>query len=272
MSTRTAAATALVALALCAGCARRYPRHLSPGALEARGIRVVGARVVDAEDVAGLARCEGEGTPEVSCDFDAVWALCDRRGHPRARFTLRRVADRDGHAVHELVVEEGPYFWVEQVVVEGLEDVPAARGWLPALPLAQGGPFSAFAYLQAKDELLAALRGAGHGDAEVFERLDPDLPASRPGSYAVVVRYDADPGRRGEPWRIGAVLLDDPDPRRKARIAREVERFLRAGEPFDYARFAAARARLRTYPTAEVLVAKPSERLREIVVVVRVRG
>ena len=57
---------------------------------------------------------------------------------------LRRVADRDGHAMHELVCDEGPYFRVLRVEVEGLEGVPLARAWVPSLPLVVGGPFSAF--------------------------------------------------------------------------------------------------------------------------------
>lgn len=271
MTTRTAAVVLLGALALLApGCAHRYPRHLSPEALEARGIRIVGNHVVDREDVAGLARCQGEGTPAAACSFDELWGLYDRRGHPRATFELRRVADPSGRVLHELVVDEGPFFRVARVEVEGLEEVDAARGWREGLPLVPGEPFSAYALAQGKDELLAALRGLGYGDAEVVERVDPDLRASTPGSYAMVARYVARPGARGAPWRIGAVAVSDADPHRKARIAREVERFLRAGEPFGYGRFVAARARLRAYPTAALLIAKPTAGLHEVVVVVRV--
>jgi hypothetical protein len=272
MSTR-AAVTFLAALALALSlpaCARRYPGALSPRALEERGLRIVGARAVDPEDVAGLARCERVGTPEASCEYDALWALYDRRGHPRATFSLRRVADRDGHAAHELVVDEGPLFRVERVVVRGLEHVPVARPWLEVLPVVAGQPFSAFRSTQARDELVAALRGAGYGAAEVEGRMDPDLPASVPGAYAVVVTYDAAPGPRGDRWSLGGVEVRDPDERRKARIAREVAPLLRPGEPFEYTALAAARSRLRRYRTAEVLVGEPLDGRQEVFVVVQV--
>lgn len=265
---RAVLAAALALALAAAGCA---PRYLSPEGLAARGIRIVGAKVVPPEDVAWLVTCKGEGTPEASCDLDALWAAHDARGHPRARFSLRRVADRGGRAQHELVIDEGPHFRVERVEVEGMEDLPAARTWIDALPLRAGGPFSAYVYMQTKDELLAALRGAGHDRAEVFERMQPDLAASVPGSYAVVVRYDVDPGRRGEPWRLGAVEVRDLDVVRKARIEREIAPLLRVGEPFDYAQLAAARARLRVYRTAEVLVGKPDLARREVEVLVWVR-
>jgi hypothetical protein len=239
--------------------------------LEERWIRVGPTQVVEREEVAKRLRCQGGGTPEASCDFDLVWGLYDRRGHPQARFSLRRIEDRDGHAQHEVVVDEGPYFWVERVRVDGMEELPAARAWTDALPLRAGGPFSVYVYMQNKDELLAALHGAGHGRAEVFERMEPDLRASVPGSYAVVARYDVDPGRPGERWPLGELEFWEPDPARKARIEREAAPLLRTGEPFDYAQLADFRARLRRkYPTAEVLVGKPDEARRQVQVLVRV--
>lgn len=265
---RAALAALLAATLAASGCALVSSRRVALARLEERGIRIVGAKVVDPEDVATLVSCQGEGTPEASCSSDAAWALYDRRGRPRARFSLTRVADRGGRARHELVVDEGPYFWVKQVRVDGLEDVPAARTWIDALPLRAGGPFSAYAHMQNKDELVAALRGAGYPGAEVFERMEPDLGASVPGSYAVVARYDVDPGRRGEPWRLGTVEIRDRDPGRRARVERAVAALLRAGEPFDYGQLAALRARLREYPTAEVLVGKADEARREIPVLV----
>jgi hypothetical protein len=100
--------------------------------------------------------------------------------------------------------------------------------------------------------------------------MDPDLPASAPGSYAVVVTYDAAPGRRGEPSKLGGFVVRDRDEGRKARIERELAPLLRPGEPFEYTAFAAARARLRKYRTAEVLVGKPLDGGREVFVVVQV--
>lgn len=269
---RPALALALAVALAAPGCAGRprYPAHLSPEALEARGLRIVGAKVVDRVDVAGLARCRDVGTPEASCDFDVLWALYDLRGHPRASFSLRRVADEGGHAAHELVVDEGPLFRVLRVELEGLDEVAAARSWAGSLPLLPGRPFSAYAFMQTKDELVAALRGAGWPDAEVYERVDPDLAASKPGVYAMVARYAVAPGARGTPWRVGEVFVADPDPARRARVERELAAFLRAGEPFDYGRFLAARDRLRAYPTAQVLVSRPDDPSRQVRVLVRV--
>jgi hypothetical protein len=122
--------------------------------------------------------------------------------------------------------------------------------------------------MQTKDDLLAALHGAGFDRAEVFERMEPDLRASVPGSYAVVARYDVDPGRPGAAWPLGAVEVRDRDPARKAKIERELVPLLRAGEPFDYRRLAEVRTRLRVYPTARVLVGKPDGVKREVQIVI----
>ena len=270
-----AALAAALALALpAAGCGtlarRAVQARYGADALEARGSRIVGARVVDREAVAAHVRCEREGTPEAACRFDALSVVYDLRGHLMAQFTLRRVADRDGHARHELVVDEGPFFRAD-VRLDGLEELAEAHGWGEALPLLSGGPFSKIRFVQTKDELLAAARGAGFGEAEVFQRIDRDLPGAGPGTYAVIARYDVYLGRRGEPWRLGAVVVDDDlDRGRKARIERELAGLLHPGEPFDYARFAAARARLRAYPTAEVRLGQVDEARHEIPVLVRV--
>lgn len=264
-----AALAAALALSV-AACAHGGPPRPTPRALEERGILIAGARAVAPEDVAALIRCEGAGTPEAACSFDALWGLYDRRGHPRARFTLRRVGARAGRALHELAIDEGPRFRVQEVRVDGLDGLPEARAWIEALPLRPGAPFSAYVHLMARDELLSAARGAGHGEAEVVGSADPDLRASAPGAYAVVARYAVDLGPRGEPWTLGRVAVEDADARRRRRIERELATLLRPGDPFDYARFAAARARLGAYRTAEVLVGKPDEARREIPVLVRV--
>jgi hypothetical protein len=64
------------------------------------------------------------------------------------------------------------------------------------------------------------------------------------------------------------VEVTDRDPARKAKIEREIAPLLRTGEPFDYSLLAEARARLRAYPTARVLVGKPDEVRREVQVVI----
>lgn len=269
---RVALALALASAA--AGCTTvarwRVARANGADALERRGVRIVGARAIDRDLVALRAGCEHEGTPRAECRLDGLRVLYDRHGYQLARFALRRIADRDGHAMHELVVDEGPLF-ATALKIDGLGELPEAPSWTEALPLRTGDPFSRVLLGQAGEELLAAARGAGFGDAEVFERIDPEFSPGPTGTLTLTARLDVFLGRRGERWRVGAVEVDDDlDSARRASIARELARLLHPGDPFDYARVGAARARLREYPTAEVRLGDPDEARHEIPVLVRV--
>jgi outer membrane protein assembly factor BamA len=133
-------------------------------------------------------------------DVDRVKAFYAAHGYFDALVIGHEVKERpDGSVDVSLQVEEGPPTRIEEIELDGLVDLPVARGGsrLSRLPIHAGDVFNHDKYLAAKQGLLVHLKEGGYAYAKV----EGDVAVDR-DKHEARIKLVADPGpfvRFGEP-------------------------------------------------------------------------
>jgi translocation and assembly module TamA len=239
---------ALLALVLLAGCGT--PRGTAESPVVTR-LELAGVRAFDPGELSkrlatqgpdcafGLFACDWTrlDPDALSVDRRRVEAFYRERGHYRAAVESAEVVpDGEGRVRVVLKVNEGPPVRVTRVVVEGLDEAPAARAHAGALAIRAGQVFSEAAYDATRSQLLAALRSTGYADATVTQSAQV-----LPEEGAAEVRYQVEAGTR---YRFGRVFVAGTAAVPRQKVIAQASREVKTGEWYDESRLDRAQSRV----------------------------
>lgn len=189
--------------------------------------------------VLGLFACDWTrlDTDALSVDRRRVEAFYRERGYYAAKVEAAEVLpDGEGRARVVLRVQEGPPVRVTRVVVDGLDEAPAARAHAGALAIRAGQVFSEAAYDATRGQLLAALRSTGYADATVTQSAQV-----LPDEGTVEVRYLVEAGPR---YRFGRVFVAGTAAVPRQKVISQASREVKTGEWYDEHKLDRAQSRV----------------------------
>jgi translocation and assembly module TamA len=238
----------LLSLALLAGCST--PRGTGDEPVVTR-LDLKGVKGVDAEALAQRLATHGPDCvlwgmgcdwfrldPDaLSVDKRRVEAFYRERGYYGAAVErVDLVPAGEGRVRVALHVREGAPVRVARVVVEGLEDAPAAQAQAGKLAIAVGDVFSEAAFDRGRAQLQAALVSTGWADAKVTQSAQV-----LPEEGTAEVRYQVEAGAR---YRFGRVFVAGTAAVPKQKVIARASREVKTGDWYDEKKLERAQTRV----------------------------
>lgn len=202
-------------------------------------------------------------------DLQRIVRLYQAEGYYQARITERLVNQVSPTEVALLIrIDEGPPTLVADLIVEGLDELPAPtrERVLADLPLRVGKVFTEADYDAHKAALAERLKQVGYAEAEVDGIVDVEVPSAE---AAVVFGIDTGPH-----YTFGQIFVAGANRIPRARIADTAREVIREGASYDESALAEAQERLANlgvFSAVKVTRGAPDRQERTIPVVVSVR-
>jgi translocation and assembly module TamA len=239
---------ALLSLALLAGCST--PRGTADEPVITR-LDLKGVEAVEAEELAEKLATHGPDCViwGIGCDWfrlDPDALSVDKRrieAFYRERGYYGAVVDRVevepagvGRVRVALHVLEGKPVRVSRVVVEGLDEAPAARALVARFAIKVGDVFSEAAFDRGRAQLQSALVSTGYADAKVTQSAQV-----LPEEGTAEARYLVEAGAR---YRFGRVFVAGTAAVPKQKVIAQASREVKTGEWYDEKKLEQAQARV----------------------------